>query len=257
MHEVRSCAIPDSNSQLVLLGVQMANVSVADKVAAAEKEVAQQEHEIASASDALERAAIRNRLAAKDQLLASYRAGDAWKQQGSKALLKVDGQVLMYANIIVINDRVQPPIECRMRALVDTAAGLELMIPPCKAQQLQLLERSRGHLKGGEEGWVEMIQYAPVLVKLTSEDSSGRVQTFRQADLTVFAKGVPLDEQEDVSDSAGCRQSQQLTPDGNLQLMPVNSPPRGDIATAIIGREGLRQLRVTVKPEQALLCPMV
>ncbi|KAJ9511698.1 hypothetical protein QJQ45_018009, partial [Haematococcus lacustris] len=119
----------------------------------------------------------------------------------------------------------------------------------------QLLERSRGHLKRVEEGWVEMIQYAPVLVKLTSEDSSGREQTFKQADLTVYSKSVPLVEQEDVSDSAGCRQSQQLTPDGNLQLMPVNSPPRGDIATAVIGSKGLRQLRVTVKPEQALLCP--
>jgi hypothetical protein len=162
----------------------------------------------------------------------------------------------MYANIIVINDRVQPPLECRMRALVDTAAGQELIIPPRKAQQLKLLERSRGYLTGFEEGRVDMIQYAPVLVKLPSDDSSGQEHTFKEADLTIYAKDVPFVQQEDLSNFAGFRQPQQLSPDGNLQLTPVHSPPKGDIATAILGIDGLRKLRVTVKPEQALLCPV-
>ncbi|GFH24027.1 hypothetical protein HaLaN_21741 [Haematococcus lacustris] len=236
--------------------IPMANVSVADEIAAAKKKETQLEHDLATTSDALERAAIRQQLAALTNLLATYQAGNAWKQQDSKASPNVGKRVLMYANIIVINDREQPPVECRMRALVDTGAGIDLLIPLRGAQQLKLVERSRGHLKGFEGGRVDMIHYAPVVVKLPSDDSSGQEQTFKRADLTIYAKDVPLVQKEDLSNFAGFRQSQPLSPDGNLQLTPVNSPPRGDIAPAILGIEGLRKLRVTVNPEEALLCPM-
>ncbi|KAJ9524816.1 hypothetical protein QJQ45_003037 [Haematococcus lacustris] len=274
-------------------GPGMANVSVADEIAAAKKKETQLEHDLATTSDAPERAAIRQQLAALTNLLATYQAGNAlslsvqavaetqqqrltarqgpgvgvsvcmvldvcnaWKQQDSKAFLNVCKRVLMYANIIVINDREQPPVECRMRALVDTGASIDLLIPLRKAQQLKLVERSRGHLKGFEGGRVDMIHYAPVVVKLPSDDSSGQEQTFKRADLAIYAKDVPLVQEEDLSNFAGFRQSQTLSPDGNLQLTPVNSPPRGDIAPTILGIEGLRKLRVTVNPEEALLCPM-
>ncbi|GFH29178.1 hypothetical protein HaLaN_27798, partial [Haematococcus lacustris] len=82
----------------------MANVSVADEIAAAKKKETQLEHDLATTSDALERAAIRQQLAALTNLLATYQAGNAWKQQDSKAFLNVGKRVLMYANIIVIND---------------------------------------------------------------------------------------------------------------------------------------------------------
>lgn len=111
-------------------------------------------------------------------------------------------------------------------------------------------------MKGFEEGRVGMIHYAPVLVKLPGDDSSGEERIFKQADLSICAKDVPLVEQEDLSNFAGFRQTQQLSPEGNLQLTPVNSPPKGDVATAILGIDGLRKLRVTVKPDQAVLCPV-
>jgi hypothetical protein len=53
----------------------MANISVADKAANVEEEIMQLKRDLANVSDPAERAAIRNQLAAKDQLLASYQAG--------------------------------------------------------------------------------------------------------------------------------------------------------------------------------------
>ncbi|KAJ9530045.1 hypothetical protein QJQ45_023326, partial [Haematococcus lacustris] len=79
---------PDSNSRLFLSSVQMANVSVADEIAAAKKEKTQLEHDLARASDALERVAIRNQLAAVTNLLASYQAAVAQEAQAAAAQLQ-------------------------------------------------------------------------------------------------------------------------------------------------------------------------
>lgn len=162
----------------------------------------------------------------------------------------------MYVNIIVVNDRVVPPVECRMRALVDTGAGQELIIPSRKAKQLQLLERRRMCVKGYGEGRADMVEYAPVLVKLPGDDSSGHEHTFKEADLSVCAKDVPLAQEEDLGSFAGLRQPQQLSPEGNLQLTPVNSPPRGEVATTILGAQALKKLSVTINMEQAMMYPL-
>lgn len=112
---------------------------------------------------------------------------------------------------------------------------------------------------GFAEGGVGMVQYAPVMVKLPGDDCGGQEQTFKQADLTVYAKSGPMPEaagQEDLHLFAGFRQTQQLSPEGKLQLTPVNSPPRGSIAPVILGIAALRRLHVTVEADKALLCPV-
>lgn len=163
----------------------------------------------------------------------------------------------MYANIIVVNDREEPPLECRMRALVDTGSGAELIIPQRKAHQLKLRERSQGTITGYGGSTVQATRYAPVIVKLPSDDGTGHEQTYKEADLSVYAEVCPVVQQEDLNNFAGFRPSQQqLSPEGNLQLTPVNSPPRGVISPVILGMSGLIKLGLIVKPDQALLCPV-
>jgi hypothetical protein len=53
----------------------MANVSVADKIKVVEEDIRQLKQELDQTKDPTERAGIRQQLAAKDNLLASYQTG--------------------------------------------------------------------------------------------------------------------------------------------------------------------------------------
>jgi len=180
----------------------------------------------------------------------------AWRQVDGSML--VDKRKLLYATMIVENDAVNPVKGCEIRALVDSGCTLELVIPKRKAEQLGLVERDRTTVTGFGDKISNMIVYRTALVKLPATVSGDEVM-YKQADLVVAARDVPLlQQEEDYSEFAGFRAPQVVLEDGAIQISPLSSPRSPTaVPEAILGLPGMKKLHLKLDAERCCLLPVV
>jgi len=147
---------------------------------------------------------------------------------------------------------------CEIRALVDSGCTLELVIPKRKAEQLGLVERDRTTVTGFGDKISNMIVYRTALVKLPATVSGGEVM-YKQADLVVAARDVPLlQQEEDYSEFAGFRAPQVVLEDGAIQISPLSSPRSPTaVPEAILGLPGMKKLHLKLDAERCCLLPVV
>jgi len=179
---------------------------------------------------------------------------------------QVDGSLLtgkrklLYATIIVTNEYVSPERRCEIRAAVDSGCTFELVLPRRKVEQLGLGERERTTATGFGDKVNDMIIYRPAKVQLPATVNDSEV-VYKEADLVVAARDVPLLQEEDSSSSefAGLRKPKQVVlEDGAVKISPMSSPQSpATVPEAILGLPGMVKLRLKLDAEHSCLLPMV
>ena len=179
---------------------------------------------------------------------------------------QVDGSLLtgkrklLYATIIVTNEYVSPERRCEIRAAVDSGCTFELVLPRRKVEQLGLGERERTTATGFGDKVNDMIIYRPAKVQLPATVNDSEV-VYKEADLVVAARDVPLLQEEDssLSEFAGLRKPKQVVlEDGAVKIGPMSSPRSpATVPDAILGLPGMVKLRLKLDAEHSCLLPMV